>query len=251
MIRPAALDIVAARADDGRRVVLRDHDADEAEDDEQGHVIPCTRNHALEGMAEPLRLRLINVGGGFADGKRGLGRVARRQGNVEVGKDGLGAQPGSGDGDGDLEASLPSAILCCFGKTDERGTYTGTGMRACADKVGALDAWMARLRAEREDIKEIVRDAEDGSVGEVELFFPFRMSAGIEERHEMRGRGRGGPDVQVSGVLTSSHVILSLSPVIPNLASMVSITCRLACSTNAGQSCDTPLPSAVWMASPS
>jgi len=41
---------------------------------------------------------------------------------------------------------------------------------------------------------------------------------------------------QVSGVLTSSHNIFSLNPVIPNLVSIVSMTCRRACSTKAGQS---------------
>jgi len=44
-----------------------------------------------------------------------------------------------------------------------------------ADEIGAFDTWMTGLVSERKDVEEVVGDTEDGSVGEVELFFPLNQ----------------------------------------------------------------------------
>jgi tRNA G37 N-methylase TrmD len=44
---------------------------------------------------------------------------------------------------------------------DQVQTYSSSGVSASADKVGVLDTRMSGLRSEREDIKEIMRDAQD------------------------------------------------------------------------------------------
>lgn len=52
------------------------------------------------------------------------------------------------------------------------------------------------------------------------------------------------PHSQVNGVLVPSQVIFDRKPVMPRRSSMVSMTCDLARSTSASQSCDGTLLSA-------
>lgn len=45
-------------------------------------------------------------------------------------------------------------------------------MNTCADKIAVSERRVTSLMAECEDVEEIVRDAEDRAVGQVEFVFP-------------------------------------------------------------------------------
>lgn len=55
-------------------------------------------------------------------------------------------------------------------------TYSSSWMCTCSYEIGVFDTWMPRLWSEREDIEEIMSDSQDGSVGQIELFFPGEWS---------------------------------------------------------------------------
>ena len=55
-------------------------------------------------------------------------------------------------------------------------TYSSSRMSTCSDEISILDTRMPRLRSKAQNIKEIMCNPQDTSMGKIELFLPSEGS---------------------------------------------------------------------------